>query len=611
MAPGARRRRPGPGPGPKKAKKKVGDEDSDGLSDVSSEPEAPEAVTKEPAEAEERGSMGTCCVILVVILFVATFALRILEERHNVGDLVRQEEDLYEALEVVSDAAPSEIKRAYRRLALMYHPDKVRNCDHCGEKFRKVSQAYETLSDPDKRKVYDLSGGSYESLRSAASVRLTAQNYQGMVLQSRDVWVIQTFSEVQDASRRAAAHWEQFAADMKKVARFGRIDANLDNDALRLLPISVRLHPTILMVAKGHPVEILPLGDLTVGGMKKWLNKNYPIVAESLWDGGVSEWLERWQHKARLLVVTSSQDQSTMLRALLLKLSSIYQVAYTSAAAATEAGLGKQVESATAGAVLAISFAPLSTKVHGSAQLIKKTPFEKAWATLSELHYKLEPVLTRDNFMTLCKSNEQNRVFCLAAANISQPCDGDCLSVQAVQKALVESTKGYAQFRQTASDSDLPPVRIQVVTWSVDQGSSTPWASAAPAAEFWAQNVSHTPLFVLDCDTSRLAKLGKAGDGASDWVGKLNHLHEDLHDDLLSFASISGELAALLPTGDEGWGAVWARTSWSALLGTGTAVAGLVVGIQLLSATSILVALFVMSSVLGTVAAVFPGLLPT
>lgn len=68
--------------------------------------------------------------------------------------------DLYEILQVDSLASSSDIKRAYRKLALKYHPDKVSEDDrgHAEIKFKEVSQAYEVLIDDDKRAEYDTYG---------------------------------------------------------------------------------------------------------------------------------------------------------------------------------------------------------------------------------------------------------------------------------------------------------------------------------------------------------------------------------------------------------------------------------------------------------------------
>ncbi|XP_076334587.1 dnaJ homolog subfamily B member 9-like [Tachypleus tridentatus] len=65
--------------------------------------------------------------------------------------------DYYEILGVTRKATNKEIKRAFRKLAVKYHPDKNRE-KGVEEKFREIAEAYEMLSDPDKRKKYDQFG---------------------------------------------------------------------------------------------------------------------------------------------------------------------------------------------------------------------------------------------------------------------------------------------------------------------------------------------------------------------------------------------------------------------------------------------------------------------
>ncbi len=66
--------------------------------------------------------------------------------------------DYYEVLEVAKTASADEIKKAYRKKAIQYHPDKNPGDKEAEEKFKEASEAYEVLSNPDKRARYDQYG---------------------------------------------------------------------------------------------------------------------------------------------------------------------------------------------------------------------------------------------------------------------------------------------------------------------------------------------------------------------------------------------------------------------------------------------------------------------
>ncbi|KAL0357519.1 UNVERIFIED_CONTAM: DnaJsubfamily B member 4 [Sesamum calycinum] len=73
--------------------------------------------------------------------------------------------DYYNILKVNRSATDEDLKKAYRRLAMIWHPDKNSNKQEAEAKFKQISEAYDVLSDPQKRQIYDLYGE--EGLKSA------------------------------------------------------------------------------------------------------------------------------------------------------------------------------------------------------------------------------------------------------------------------------------------------------------------------------------------------------------------------------------------------------------------------------------------------------------
>ena len=79
--------------------------------------------------------------------------------------------DYYEILGVGRDASQDDLRRAFRKLAMQYHPDRNPDDPQAAERFKECSEAYEVLSDPEKRRGYDMFGH--------AGVTAGAQGYSG------------------------------------------------------------------------------------------------------------------------------------------------------------------------------------------------------------------------------------------------------------------------------------------------------------------------------------------------------------------------------------------------------------------------------------------------
>ncbi|MFC1465740.1 MAG: DnaJ C-terminal domain-containing protein [Candidatus Brachytrichaceae bacterium NZ_4S206] len=75
--------------------------------------------------------------------------------------------DYYKTLGVDRNADQETIKKAFRKLARQYHPDANKGDKKAEEKFKEINEAYEVLSDPEKRKLYDRMGASYREYQRA------------------------------------------------------------------------------------------------------------------------------------------------------------------------------------------------------------------------------------------------------------------------------------------------------------------------------------------------------------------------------------------------------------------------------------------------------------
>ena len=85
--------------------------------------------------------------------------------------------DYYKILGVSKTASQDEIKKAYRKLAVKYHPDKNQGDQASEEKFKEISEAYEVLKDPEKRSKYDEMGANWKQYEQQAEQNRRSRTY--------------------------------------------------------------------------------------------------------------------------------------------------------------------------------------------------------------------------------------------------------------------------------------------------------------------------------------------------------------------------------------------------------------------------------------------------
>jgi len=80
---------------------------------------------------------------------------------------MKSERDYYEVLCIAPSASAEKIREAYHKLAFQYHPDRHKESEEAHKKMQEINEAYAILSDPIKRREYDLPGGMVAECRSS------------------------------------------------------------------------------------------------------------------------------------------------------------------------------------------------------------------------------------------------------------------------------------------------------------------------------------------------------------------------------------------------------------------------------------------------------------
>jgi curved DNA-binding protein CbpA len=137
---------------------------------------------------------------------------------------------LYKTLGIEEGATDAEIKRAYKVLAQRYHPDKNNGCNEALATFKRIQEAYDVLSDPERREQYDKTGETKKSNISQFAMSVLAAEFQkviGMIASNgathlRPVDVVER--NITDSIKQAHQAIKEMSAEAEKLQKMtGRI----------------------------------------------------------------------------------------------------------------------------------------------------------------------------------------------------------------------------------------------------------------------------------------------------------------------------------------------------------------------------------------------------
>jgi len=422
--------------------------------------------------------------------------------------------NFYDTMGVPRDSDGRAIRKAYKALALSWHPDKNPGCRECKSRFAAISEAYETLSDQEKKKAYDQQRAHKGSLESMASVELTAENFERLVLRSSEVWIVQVYSASDHFCKDFHPIWEDVSLSHQGVARWGRID---HRDAKSLLPQRALVLPVVYRFAHGKEPEFFTWSgdrDSGSGPLARFVADSYPAVRHVA-GAELRGWLDGSSQRARALLLTRGALPTNGRRAM--ETLQFWRVAnsfveFFDTATADSAEAQKALGVGT-GPAQGDSFALLMS--HGGDAHLRRSfaELEDVAGTFQQMAVEvvgsLAPHATLRNHNQLCSASGLGlvtRSFCVVLVDAGEA------EASAARTAMNQSQVEYAnellelQRAEGGEDEPQEPMHIQLVRVSTTT-SRLPWepAGVGPVfAQLW-QEMKYSPAFVLELETRRAA----------------------------------------------------------------------------------------------------------
>lgn len=200
--------------------------------------------------------LGLIAILILLVFLCVYFQYRYEMKQRRSAVTDDQEIDYYEILGVEYGSDLKDIRKKYKELAKIWHPDKNIDCKNCHEKFAQISKAYEVLSDEAKKGEYDTRGGKSNF---KSSTVLTVNNYHHFVEESNDFWVILVFENTRGNrfNQYIMEVWEEVSSKYKHTVRFGVIDILQDENILHFLPFKFKFYPNVYTFLHGQDSELL------------------------------------------------------------------------------------------------------------------------------------------------------------------------------------------------------------------------------------------------------------------------------------------------------------------------------------------------------------------
>ena len=167
----------------------------------------------------------------------------VIEEEDSKEDLTSennpQAPNLYSLLGIEKTATSAEIKKAYRRLVFVYHPDKNKTDPEAGSKFANITRAYKILSNPDSRKIYDDTGDYDEEDEGKINITETL-NYFRKIYTPKDIENFQKkYLNSKDEEEDLINFYKSNDGDIKKILEW--IPFSQNEDVQRYIKIYEKL----------------------------------------------------------------------------------------------------------------------------------------------------------------------------------------------------------------------------------------------------------------------------------------------------------------------------------------------------------------------------------